>query len=91
MYVRIASQGLLEIPVDFHCHSFRHARATHWLEDGVNSVSYTHLDVYKRQLQHKDFQMVEYQTGIEINMFKLLKLSHMGDSEIRKSLWLLFS
>ena len=26
-----------------------------------------------------------------INMFKLLKLSHMGDSEIRKSLWLLFS
>lgn len=32
-------------------------------------------------LQHKDFQMVEYQTGIEINMFKLLKLSHMGDSE----------
>lgn len=31
--------------------------------------------------QHKDFQMVEYQTGIEINMFKLLKLSHMGDSE----------
>lgn len=25
--------------------------------------------------------MVEYQTGIEINMFKLLKLSHMGDSE----------
>lgn len=36
MYVRIASQGLLEIPVDFHCHSFRHARATHWLEDGVN-------------------------------------------------------
>ena len=36
MYVRIASQGLLEIPADFHCHSFRHARATHWLEDGVN-------------------------------------------------------
>lgn len=36
MYVRIASQGLHEIPADFHCHSFRHARATHWLEDGVN-------------------------------------------------------
>ena len=28
MYVRIAPQGLLEIPADFHCHSFRHARAT---------------------------------------------------------------
>lgn len=35
-YVRIASRGQLEFPINFHCHSFRHARATHWLEDGVN-------------------------------------------------------
>ena len=58
MYVRIASQGLLEIPVDFHCHSFRHARATHWLEDGVN------LAQIQKQLGHESIETIMKYVGV---------------------------
>ncbi|RKI84275.1 integrase, partial [Parablautia intestinalis] len=28
-----------EVPLNTHAHQFRHAKATHWLEDGMNSIT----------------------------------------------------
>lgn len=32
-----------DVPLDLHAHQFRHARATHWLEDGLNIVEISTL------------------------------------------------
>lgn len=32
-----------DVPLDLHAHQFRHARATHWLEDGINIVEISTL------------------------------------------------
>ena len=32
-----------EVPADLHAHQFRHARASHWLEDGMNVVQVSFL------------------------------------------------
>jgi len=32
-----------EVPVRLHAHQFRHAKATHWLEDGINIVQISFL------------------------------------------------
>lgn len=32
-----------EVPVDLHAHQFRHAKASHWLEDGMNIVQISFL------------------------------------------------
>lgn len=35
-YATIANQKCSEVPLTLHAHQFRHARATHWLDDGLN-------------------------------------------------------
>ena len=32
-----------EVPLDLHAHQFRHAKASHWLEDGMNIVQISFL------------------------------------------------
>jgi site-specific recombinase XerD len=32
-----------EVPIDIHAHQFRHAKASHWLEDGMNIVQISFL------------------------------------------------
>ena len=34
----VAHNSCLDVPLDIHAHQFRHARASHWLEEGVNIV-----------------------------------------------------
>ncbi|MCM1141472.1 MAG: tyrosine-type recombinase/integrase [Muribaculum sp.] len=46
------------IPDGFHCHSLRHARATHWLEDGVN------LAQIQRLLGHESMETTMKYVGI---------------------------
>lgn len=38
IYARKANGICAEIPPDIHCHNLRAARATHWLEEGLNIV-----------------------------------------------------
>ena len=33
-----AHKKCADVPVDLHAHQFRHARATHWLEEGINII-----------------------------------------------------
>jgi len=38
LYAGIAHSDCPEVPLDLHAHQFRHAKASHWLEDGMNIV-----------------------------------------------------
>ncbi|WP_165045239.1 tyrosine-type recombinase/integrase [Dysgonomonas sp. ZJ709] len=42
-YAHIAHQINNEVPVDLHAHQIRHAKASHWLEDGMNIVQISFL------------------------------------------------
>lgn len=37
-YAEHAHEKESEVPLDLHAHQFRHAKASHWLEDGMNIV-----------------------------------------------------
>ena len=38
LHAEKAHKSCVEVPLDIHAHRLRHARATHWLEDGMNIV-----------------------------------------------------
>ena len=42
-YAVSAHEKCCEVPVDTHAHQFRHAKASHWLEDGINVVQISFL------------------------------------------------
>lgn len=42
-YASAANAKNPEVPVDLHAHQFRHAKASHWLEDGMNIVQISFL------------------------------------------------
>lgn len=42
-YAATAHEKCSDVPLDLHAHQFRHAKATHWLEDGVNIVQISFL------------------------------------------------
>lgn len=42
-YAASAHEKCSEVPVKTHAHQFRHAKATHWLEDGINIVQISFL------------------------------------------------
>lgn len=43
IYAERAHAKCSDVPLDLHAHQFRHARATHWLEDGLNIVEISTL------------------------------------------------
>ena len=49
-YISTASAAVQKIKVVLHVHTLFSPCAETSVEDIINSVSYTHLDVYKRQL-----------------------------------------
>lgn len=42
-YAIIAHNVCNEVPIDLHAHQIRHAKASHWLEDGMNIVQISFL------------------------------------------------
>ena len=42
-YASIAHEVDPDVPLGLHAHQFRHARASHWLEDGINVVQISKL------------------------------------------------
>ena len=38
LYAEIAHVDCPEVPLNLHAHQFRHAKASHWLEDGMNII-----------------------------------------------------
>ena len=43
-----AHESCPEVPLDAHAHQFRHAKASHWLEDGINVVQVSFLLGHKQ-------------------------------------------
>jgi integrase len=43
LYAFKANESNPEVPINHHCHSLRHARASHWLEQGLNIVAIQRL------------------------------------------------
>lgn len=43
LYAGRAHEKCHDVPLDLHAHQFRHARATHWLEEGINIVEISTL------------------------------------------------
>lgn len=42
-YATIAHENCPDVPLNLHAHQFRHAKASHWLEDGMNIVQISFL------------------------------------------------
>jgi len=42
-YAAVAHEKCSDVPIDLHAHQFRHAKASHWLEDGMNIVQISFL------------------------------------------------
>ncbi len=43
LYAKKAHEECSDVPLDVHCHQFRHAKATHWIEDGIDVVKVSFL------------------------------------------------
>jgi len=42
-YASIAHETCEDVPLDLHAHQFRHAKASHWLENGMNIAQISYL------------------------------------------------
>lgn len=47
-YAIAAHDKCSDVPLNLHAHQFRHAKATHWLEDGINIVQISFLLGHKQ-------------------------------------------
>ena len=69
-----------EVPLDIHAHKLRHARASHWLEDGMNIVQISFL------LGHEQLQttMVYLDITLEQELKALQTLEDENDKKVSK-------
>ena len=74
-----AHETCADVPVRLHAHQFRHARASHWLEDGMNIVQISFL------LGHEQLQttMVYLDITTEQERAALATLEDECDKEIK--------
>lgn len=42
-YAKVAHEICKDVPLNLHAHQFRHAKASHWLEDGMNILQISFL------------------------------------------------
>ncbi len=42
-YAKAAHEVCMDVPLGLHAHQFRHAKASHWLEDGMNIIQISFL------------------------------------------------
>lgn len=61
-YARIAQAECRAVPSDLHAHQFRHARASHWLDEGINIVQISHL------LGHESLEVTMRYLDISVEM-----------------------
>ncbi len=71
-----------EVPMDLHAHQLRHAKASHWLEDGMNIVQISFL------LGHEQLQttMVYLDITIEQELKALATLEDENDKKVIKEM-----
>ena len=79
-HARAAHELCNEVPPDLHAHQLRHAKAAHWLEDGMNIVQISFL------LGHEQLQttMVYMDITLEQELKALATLEDENDKKISK-------
>lgn len=77
LYASIANKKCADLPKNLHCHSLRHARATHWLEDGLNIV------MIQKILGHEDIKTTMGYVGVSTEQ-KAKALETIEDDVARK-------
>ena len=79
-HARVAHELCKEVPLDLHAHQLRHAKASHWLEDGMNIVQISFL------LGHEQLQttMVYIDITIEQELKALATLEDENEKKISK-------
>ena len=79
-HARTAHELCDEVPQDIHAHQLRHAKASHWLEDGMNIVQISFL------LGHEQLQrtMVYMDVTIEQELKALATLEDENDKKVSK-------
>jgi len=79
-HARVAHEICNEVPLDVHAHQLRHAKASHWLEDGMNIVQISFL------LGHEQLQttMVYIDITLEQELKALATLEDENDKKVAK-------
>ena len=75
-HARVAHELCHEVPRDLHAHQLRHAKASHWLEDGMNIVQISLL------LGHEQLQTTMVYLDITLEQ-ELKALATLEDEEDR--------
>ena len=78
-HAMLAHKVCADVPIKLHAHQFRHARASHWLEDGMNIVQISFL------LGHEQLQttMIYLDITTEQERAALATLEDECDQEIK--------
>ncbi len=77
LHAETAHNSCVEVPLDFHAHQLRHAKASHWLEDGMNIVQISLL------LGHEQLQTTMVYLDVTIEQ-KAKALATLEDENSRK-------
>lgn len=79
-HARAAHEICDEVPCDLHAHQLRHAKATHWLEDGMNIVQISFL------LGHEQLQttMIYIDITLELELKALATLEDESEKKVSK-------
>jgi site-specific recombinase XerD len=75
-YALIAHETCSDVPLNLHAHQFRHARASHWLDDGINIAQLSKL------LGHENLSTTAVYLDITIDMQEKAMMS-LEDEETR--------
>jgi len=76
----VAHRSCEDVPLDFHAHQLRHARASHWLDEGVNIVQISFL------LGHASLEttMVYLDITTEQEITAMATLENENDKKVTK-------
>lgn len=77
-HARAAHEMCADVPLDLHAHQLRHAKASHWLEDGMNIVQISFL------LGHEQLQTTMVYMDITIEQ-ELKALATLEDERNKKA------
>ena len=79
-HARVAFERCPEVPRDLHAHQLRHAKASHWLEDGMNIVQISFL------LGHEPLQttMIYLDITLEQELQALTTMEDESDRSVSK-------
>ncbi len=83
MYAKKGHEICKDIPLGLHSHQFRHARATHWLEDGMNIVQISFL------LGHENLETTMKYLDVTVEQVKaaMTELDDEKDAAKRSKKW----